>query len=341
MGHLLDELVKNINKAQKEEIFTKGMGAYEYQRIPFSSIRMNYCTYGGLPMGKVIEFYGEEHSGKTTSALDIVANYQRLYPDKEVMYIDAENALDYEWAKKLGVDSEKMYILHPQGQSAEEIFQIIYDAVDTGEVGLWILDSIGVLVSQQEYDKTLEDKTYGGVSKSLTLFAKKIEMLMNRYNCTGIGINQIRENMNSPYGGIVTPGGKAWKHVCMVRMEFRKGEYIDEKGNKLATRCESPCGNVVQMLMVKNKTCKPDRRLGSYTINYEKGIDTIFDLIDVAVAYNVVEKRGAWFYVTDLETGEILCEKVQGQGNLYKFIEENEDVKDRIEELVNQCIVNQ
>lgn len=212
MGQMLDEIMKNVNKQQKEEIITKGLSEFSYQRIPFTSPRMNYCTFGGLPIGKLIEFYGEEHGGKTTTALDIIANYQNMFPEKEVLFIDAENTLDVEWATKIGVDVDKLYIIQPKSQSAEELFQIICDAVDTGEIGLWVLDSIGVLVSAQELDKTMEDKTYGGISKPLTLFAKRIEQLMQRHKCTGIGINQVREDMNSQWGGTTTPGGKAWKH---------------------------------------------------------------------------------------------------------------------------------
>ena len=104
----MDELIKQVNKDAKEEIMSIGLNDYNYKRIPFTSPRMNYCTYGGLPVGKLIEFYGEEHGGKTTTALDIVANYQHGEDARGVLYIDAENTLDYEWAKKLGVDVELM-----------------------------------------------------------------------------------------------------------------------------------------------------------------------------------------------------------------------------------------
>lgn len=206
MGTKLDELMKNINKTAKETIITKGLSEFDYKRIPFTSPRMNYCTFGGIPIGKITEFYGEEHGGKTTTALDIVANYQHMEDARDVLYIDAENTLDIEWAKKLGVDVDGMYILQPKAQSAEQIFEIICQAVETGDVGLWVLDSIGVLMSQQEYDKTMEDKTYGGIAKALTLFGKKIEMLMAQNKCTGIGINQMREDLNSQWGGQTTPG---------------------------------------------------------------------------------------------------------------------------------------
>ncbi|MBO6272851.1 hypothetical protein J6O48_08755 [bacterium] len=336
MGLKLDEIVKNVNRQQKEEILTKGLNEFSYQRIPFTSPRMNYCTFGGLPIGKITEFYGEEHGGKTTSALDIVANYQQLPDARDVLYVDAENTLDVDWAKKIGVNVDNMYILQPKSQSAEEIFQIICDAVDTGEVGLWVLDSIGALMSQQELDKTMEDKTYGGIAKALTLFGKKIEMLMQRHKCTGIGINQERQDMNSMYGGTTTPGGKAWKHFCAVRMRFARGKFVDEKGNELTRSAENPVGNIVMMSMTKNKTCPPVRRTGFYTLNYETGIDYLKDLVDVAVKFGIIDKHGAWFDIIDIETGEIIEGKIQGQANVYKYLDEHDEALERVEKLVDE-----
>ena len=335
MGLKLEEIMKNTNKRFKEEIITHGLSEFSYKRIPFTSPRMNYCTFGGIPVGKITEFYGEEHGGKTTTALDIVANYQQSDDKRDVLYIDAENTLDVEWAEKIGVDVDKMYILQPKSQSAEQIFDVICDSVDTGEVGLWILDSIGALMSSQELEKTMEDKTYGGIAKPLTLFGKKVEMLMQRHKCTGIGINQIREDLNSMYGGTTTPGGKAWKHFCAVRMEFRRGKFIDEKGNELTRSAENPVGNIVMMSMTKNKTCPPTRRTGFYTINYETGIDYLRDLIEVAIKYDIIKKSGAWFDIVDIETGEILEGKIHGQASVNEFLRTNIDVLTRVEELVN------
>ena len=338
MGLKLDEIMKNANKRFKEEIITQGLSEYSYKRIPFTSPRMNYCTFGGIPVGKITEFYGEEHGGKTTTALDIVANYQKSDDDRDVLYIDAENTLDIEWAKKIGVDIDKMYILQPKSQSAEEIFQIICDSVDTGEVGLWVLDSIGALMSSQELEKTMEDKTYGGIAKPLTLFSKKIEMLMQRHKCTGIGINQIREDLNSTWGGVVTPGGKGWKHFTAVRMQFSRGKFIDEKGNELTRSAENPVGNIVMMSMTKNKTCPPTRRTGFYTINYEYGIDYLRDLIEVAIKYDIVRKSGAWFDIIDIETGEIIEGKIHGQAAVYELLDTNAEILEKVETLVDKVM---
>lgn len=182
----------------------------------------------------------------------------------------------------------------------------------------------------------MEDRTYGGISMPLTKFSKRIEMLMKRHRCTGIGINQIREDLNSTWGGISTPGGKAWKHCCAVRMQFSRGKFIDEKGNELTRSAENPVGNIVLMSMTKNKTCPPTRRTGMYTLNYLTGIDYLKDLVDVAIKYGIIDKHGAWFDILDPDTGEVLAGKIQGQANVYKELESENLLLERVEQLVNE-----
>lgn len=344
----MDLVLKQLNKDAKEEILTKGLSQYEYPKIPFTSPRMNYCTFGGLPTGKLIEFYGEEHGGKTTTALDIVSNFQKMerekaekdtsYVERSVLYCDCENTLDVEWATKLGVDVDSMYVLQPKSQSAEEIFELIVTSVDTGEIGLFVIDSLGAMVSAQELEKTVEERTYGGISKPLTVFSKKIEMLMQRHNCTGIGINQIREDLNSSWGGYTTPGGKAWKHLCAVRMQFSRGKFFDENGKDLTRSAETPSGNYVQMSIAKIKSCPPTRRTGFYTLNYDKGIDYIADLIEVAIRCGVIDKSGAWFTIVDPEKNIELSEKIQGQQNVYLLLQEDKDLLYTVDRLVSDSI---
>lgn len=340
MGQKLDEIMKNVNKKFGEEIMSHGIGDFSYRKISFTSPRMNYCTYGGVPIGKLTEFFGEEHGGKTTTALDVVANYQKSDDSRAVLYVDAENRLDVEWATKLGVAVPELIILQPKGQSAEDIFQIIEDAVDSGEIGLWVLDSVGALASEMELDdkRTYQDKVYGGVSLPLTRFCKKITMFMHRYDCTGIIINQIRENLNSPYGGVTTPGGKALKHFATCRFQFARGKYTDEKGNELNKSATEPAGNIILMSMIKNTTCPPTRRTGQYSLNYEEGIDYIKDLIEVAVRMDVIQRHGAWFDIVDIETGEIIRGKLQGQAAVREFLQENEEVLMQVEKLVDDFI---
>jgi len=262
----------------------------------------------------------------TTTALDAVANYQRLPNAKGVLYADVENTLDAEWAEKLGVDLDTIYLLQPKGQGAETIFDMITKALDTGDIGLCVIDSLGAMMSNQAFEKAIDEKTYGGISMALTAFSKKAEMLAAKHNITIIGINQERADMNSPYGGMKTTGGECWKYLCSVRLEFRMGKYIDEKGNDLTRQAENPAGNYVLVTMKKNKTCPPNRRTGFYTIRYEIGIDYLKDLVEVAIKYNLVKQSGAWFSIFNPNTGEEVA-KVQGQPKVYAFLEDEANIE--------------
>lgn len=335
----MDDLMKDLNKSFKDDCMHKGLAQYDYERIPFTSPNMNYMTFGGLPKGKMIEFYGEEHGGKTTTALDIVANFQNSDDGRGVLYADFENTLDAVWATKLGVNLEDMWILNPTSQSAEQSLEYVLKAIDTGEIGLVVIDSIGVMVSQQALDKPLDEKTYAGISMALTNFSKKAEMLCNKHNCTVIGINQLRDNLNSQFGGTTTTGGRAWRHNCIGRLEFRRGQFLDGSYKPLSRGSENPQGNLVLATLTKSKFCPPTRRLAQYTLMYDRGIDYVFDLIDVAIKYGWIVQNGGWYVVTDPETGEAFC-KVQGQSNLYDWLsdDENIEVRQRIEQYLESKI---
>lgn len=382
----LDVLCKQFNKQYKEDIASRGIPVRHFEKIKFSSPLINYMTYGGIPRGRIIEFAGEENGGKTTTALDIVSNAQVLFkkeywdeitslkeiekPSKEqstrlkyledrgakrVVYCDCENTLDDEWARKLGVNIDEMILLKPMSQTAEQIFEMLLQMMETDEVGLVIIDSLGVMISQQAYEKTMEEKTYGGIAAPLTLFSKKSELLCSKYNCTLIGINQMREDMNSSYGGQITTGGKGWKHNCSLRLMFRKGDYIDENNNSMRRSCTNPTGNLVEVAIAKTKVCKPDRRNGYYTLNYTNGVDIISDTIELACYYDIIQKAGAWFSIIDTETGEIMQNEVyistdeqnnpvfekedlkfQGKPALLKYLKDNEKIFNLIYDKVTE-----
>ena len=162
----------------------------------------------------------------------------------------------------------------------------------------------------------MEEKTYAGISGPLTVFGRKVEMLMHRHQCTGIGINQIRDDLGAMWAGAVkTPGGKGWKHYCSCRMQFSKGKYIDEDGNDFNSKAESPA------------------------LNYEYGIDYLKDLVDVAIKYGIINKSGAWFSIVEPGTGEQIT-KLQGIANVYKYLEDpnNERSLTMIEDFVDSQI---
>lgn len=377
----LDILIKEINKNFKEDIASRGIPIKHFEKIPFSSPLANYMTYGGIPRGRIIEFAGEENGGKTTTALDIVANAQKLFysewaeelhnlenkekrtkeeetrlkylmdrQPQKVVYCDCENTLDDEWARKLGVDTDEMILLKPMSQTAEQIFEMLLQMIDTDEVGLLVIDSLGVMLSAQAYEKTVEEKTYGGIASALTLFSKKAELLCTKYNCTLIGINQMREDM-SGYGQQITTGGKGWKHNCSLRLMFRKGDYIDSNNNSIKRSSTSPAGNLIEVAIAKTKVCRPDRRNGYYTLNYTSGVDVLSDTVELACYYDIIQKAGAWYSIIDIKTGEMLQENVlndegevdyiqdlkfQGRPALLQYLKENEDIFNLISEQVKK-----
>ena len=379
-----EALFKEFNKKYKTELFTVGTVVHNCSRIPFSSPRANYMLYGGVPRGRITEFAGEEGSGKTTTALDIAGNAQKLFLQeweekiqeleskekltkeqqgkllelresgpKKVLWVDCENTFDDDWSEKLGVNVKEMYYMAPDSLSAEEIFDMVTQLIDAGEIGLAVIDSLGMMVSQQEMEKDIEESTYGGISRALTKFSKKVELACARTNCALIGINQVRDNLNAGYGGpsYVTPGGKCWKHVCSVRLMFRQGTPFDQNFKDVKKSCENPYGHRVQISVAKTKICKPDRKLGFYTLTYDHGIEPFIDIIDIAISKDVIHQAGAWFTFIDIDTGEVLCNtdeegnlseiKVQGQANLMPFLKnpENDSIKAMVEKYVNRLIL--
>lgn len=338
----LDVLLKKINKKCGEDIITIGLPDIHIRKIPFTSLSANWLTFGGIPRGRITEFAGEEGSGKTTTALDIVKNAQILFNSenkgKKVVYIDCENTLDTDWATKLGVDINDLVLIKPTSQSAEEIFQIALDLIETGEVGLMVIDSLGVMVSQQTLDKSVEEKTYGGISQALTTFSNKASSACAKHDTTIVGINQVREDMGNPYNQFKTPGGKAWKHMCSLRIIFNKGYPIDENGNELKKSALNPYGNRVQMSLAKTKVSNPCRKLSYYTLTYSEGIMDIVDLVDTAVLENVIVQAGSWFTLANPETGELLEStlKMQGKPNIVKALKEDENLKNLVLEYINK-----
>ena len=335
----LESTLKELNKKMSTGSIQIGVDFREVQKIPFSSCRLNYMTYGGIPVGRIAEFYGTDGSGKTTTAIDVAKNSQIMFPDKKVLFVDIEHTFDSYWATKLGLNCDDIIYLDPDSMGAEEVFNIIIDLIDSGEISLCILDSLGAMVSMQANEKNIGERTYGGISMALTEFSKKITPVLARTNCAFIGINQVRDDMNSMYGGTTTTGGRAWRHSCSTRIEFRKGNYIDEKGNNLTRGCENPAGNIVNVSFIKSKVCRLDRKVGFYTLNYLHGIDYISDAVDVAIKVGLVNQSGAWFSIVDIETGEII-EKFQGKPKLIEYLRKNEsaynELSGKIEELLNE-----
>lgn len=333
----VDELFAKINKKAGYQLASSGVSWEPMECIPFTSLRLQYLTYGGIRLGTITEFSGAESGGKTTTALDIVANAQRLYPDRDVLFIDVERTLDPLWSHNLGVDVDKLKYIAPREEAAEQIFQMVLDLLEDEEtdISLIIIDSLAAMVSKQAYEKDMEGATYGGISKPLTTFSNKVAPLLRKKNTALIAINQVRDDMNSMYGGTTTPGGRAWKHGNSLRLEFRRADFFDESGKVVSTQAENPAGHYIKVLLKKTKVCKPNRKIGFYALNYIEGIDKYLDLIDVGVKLKVISQSGAWYYIAD-ENGE--RKGFQGKSKLSQALREDDGLynlqRKRVEEII-------
>ena len=372
MAKSLDRIIDEWNKDSGCIVAQKGIEEKVFKRIPFSSATANYMTYGGMPRGKAVEFFGPEGSGKTTSALDMIAQAQKIFEQeyedelerlrsivptgvkqereikarldnlkvKKCVYFDLENTLDLEWAQLLGVDVDNMYLVTPEADSAEKVLQKLLDMLDTGEVGLLVLDSVPHLVPQVIFEESMEKKSYGGVSGPMSVLCSRVPPHLTKSDALLIIINQEREDLDNPYSSYSTPGGRALKHLYTVRIRFRKGNLIDEGNREVPSRTPNPAGNIVQMEIIKSKAFKPNRRLGSYTLKYYEGIDQLADLVTMAMTYNFIVQGGSWYSFLDPDTGEILTDpdgnelKFQGMAKLLQFLREDEYMFEELKEQV-------
>lgn len=333
----VDQIFQQWNRKAKYEIAKSGVAWQKVSRIPFSSPRLQYLTYGGIGSNSLAEFSGPEGAGKTCAALDLVGNVQRLTPERDVVFFDVEGTFDSRWAAKLGVNIQKLKYVLPLEETAEQIFQMIIELLqaDTTDISLIVVDSIATMISQQAYEKDMEQNTMGGIAKPLTLFCNKVCPLLRKKNCALILINQVRDDMNSMYGGTVTPGGRGLKHACSLRLEFRRSDFFDASGNVVSTAAENPSGHYVKVLLKKTKICRPDRKVGFFTLNYLDGIDYISDMIDVGLKLEVFSRAGAFYSAAD-ENGEL--QKFQGKSKFYSWLQENKEVRDIYVDRINKLL---
>lgn len=340
----LDEVLKNISKKYGDNVAKFGAEDLSVDGVlSLGSPMIDYCLYGGVPEGRIIEFSGAEGSGKTSTSFLVAASYCReelkRNPDnpRSIIFLDNEGTLDPTWAKVFGYDLSadapvKTIVIRPEGQNAEEIFDMALDFLRTGEVGLLIFDSIATLVPAQIADESMEKYQMGGIAKSLTRFANTALGLLRKYKATLVAINQVRENMSMYGNPITTPGGRAWKHACSSRLMFKRGDFFDEEGNKLSNSAESPAGHIINVAVLKTKTSKWDRKGGSYRLNYSKGIDILSDTIEAALHFGLIDNsvQGS-FKIIDPETGAVKLDadgneiKIRGRKNVTDYFNEHLD----------------
>ena len=354
----LQEILKKINKKQENQVATIGVeDLTSYGTLSLGSPGLDFCLYNSFPERKIIELCGAEGSGKTTLAYLICSSFQKkemkVNKDnpRKILYVDLECSVDPSWAKKTGYDMNthpvQTICYRPEDQSAEEIFDDVISFVKTGEIGMVIIDSLSMLVSQQVHDESLEKKEMGGIAKVLGDFVKRITSLLVKYNCTLIGINQLRENIGGYGNPLVTSGGRGWKHGCSVRLMLKKGKFFDEEGNELSSSAESPAGYIMECAVLKSKVCPWDRKLGRTCISYSRGVDILQDTIDVATYFGLIANPAPGsFVLMDPDTGVALLDeegkeiKIRGKKNIKPYFEEHLDlwhkVYDKVYEKLSQ-----
>ena len=368
-----------INKKKKERDAPHLMDGAEVDRsskIPFSSPKPNSATYGGIPRNKITEFHGAPGGGKTSTAVDVCKNAVKIFKNeyeekvadlrskvssgkkelagpledlieqgpKKVFYLDLEHAFDKKWSETLGLDGSDIEIMQPPDIPAEDILQTLQELIETGEIGMVVLDSLPSLVPKAELEKKYGERTVAALSGLLNVFMRKIVSILTRYECTLLMINQIRDNMDNPYV-VNTPGGNAPRFYASLRILFKLGTPVDFVGNELPASTEDPAGYIVNAKIVKQKSAPNDRKLGTYYLMTQTGIREDFDYAKLAITkYGIIKKAGAWFTICDPETGEILQNesgaplKVNGQAKVFDYLQSHPDYYNKLRKFINNDI---
>lgn len=322
----LDDIKNTINKKFKSEILGFGVDMPGFERIPFSSPRLNYLTRGGLPRPGGVELSGAEGSGKTTLLGDIIKNAQKQ--GLLCSFTDTENKVDLDYWKFLGVDTDNVLVCRPIGMSGEDVLQLQMDMLNEG-VQVLGLDSLASLVPKAVLLGDMTEKTYCGSSGIVSTFSQKLtgSGILTEKGAVMIGINQVRDKLSG--FGLQTPGGHFWRHACVCRLQLMKGNPFNSDYKELPlSTVDEVSGHVIEARLLKNQFMKNDRRFTTMTLHYEKGIDVVEDGISVAIDLEVIDKAGAWYRLVNKEAQQVLCIdgeelKFQGRVALRQYLDEN------------------
>lgn len=316
--------------AQIERAFGKGaimkMGEANkiaVETIPTGSVSLDIALGGGVPRGRVVEIFGPESSGKTTLTLHIIAEAQKR--GGQAAFIDAEHALDPEYARKIGVDVDNLLISQPD--SGEQALEITETLVRSNAIDVIVVDSVAALTPKAEIEGEMGDAHMGLQARLMSQALRKLTSAISKSKTTVIFINQIRMKIGIMFGNPeTTPGGNALKFYSSVRMDIRNIGKLEEG----AGDDKEIVGNRVRVKVVKNKVAPPFRT-AEFDIMYNKGISHVGDLIDLATRYEVARKSGAFYTYKDLKLG-------QGRENVKNFLESNQKVMKELEKEVRELI---
>lgn len=281
--------------------------------IPTGALTLDIALgVGGLPRGRIIEIFGPESSGKTTVALHIVAEAQKL--GGEAAFIDAEHALDPVYAKNLGVDIDNLIVSQPD--TGEQALEIAEALVRSGAIDIIVVDSVAALVPKAEIDGEMGDTHVGLQARLMSQAMRKLSGVVSKSKTVAIFINQLREKVGIMFGNPeVTPGGRALKFYSSVRMDVRRVETLKEGSDAI--------GNRIKVKVVKNKVAPPFKE-AEFDIIYGKGISKEGCILDIGVTLDIIKKSGAWFSYGDQRIG-------QGRENAKRFLHDNPETTKEIE----------
>ena len=333
----MNEKEKALNEALKkiEKDFGKGsiMRLGDHAKLNIESIPTGCLSLdmalgiGGIPKGRIIEIYGPESSGKTTLTLHVIAECQKK--GGTAAFIDAEHALDPQYARNLGVDIDKLIVSQPD--NGEQGLDIAEALVRSGAVDLVVVDSVAALVPKTEIEGAMGDATIGLQARLMSQAMRKLSGVISKTNSTVIFINQLREKIGIMFGSPeTTTGGKALKFYSSVRLDIRKFDVIKQKEETAVGKKEDVIvGNRVRVKVVKNKVAPPFKVV-EFDIMYGTGISREGDILDVAVDRGIVDKAGAWFSYNDEKLG-------QGRENVKQLFKEKPELMEEIELKVRQA----
>ncbi len=288
--------------------------------IPTGALSLDIALgIGGVPRGRIIEIYGPESSGKTTLAQHIVAECQKK--GGIAAFIDAEHALDPEYAKNLGVNVDELLISQPD--TGEQALEITEELVRSAAVDVVVVDSVAALVPKEEIEGAMEDKQMGLQARLMSKALRKLTSIVSKTNTTVIFINQLRQKIGVMYGSPeTTTGGNALKYYSSVRLDIRRIETLKQDSKEY--------GNRVKVKVVKNKVAPPFR-IAEFDIIFGKGISKLGCILDMAVEFNIVKKAGAWFSYNDEKLG-------QGREKAMDYLESHPEILAEVDAKVREKI---
>ena len=317
---LLEQAILQIEKQfGKGSIMKLGDSADTHiDVIPTGCLSLDIALgVGGVPRGRIIEIYGPESSGKTTVALHILAEAQKM--GGTAAFIDAEHALDPSYASKLGVNIDDLFISQPD--TGEQALEICETLVRSGAVDIVVVDSVAALTPKAEIDGEMGDSFMGAQARLMSQALRKLTAITNKSKSCVIFINQLREKIGVMFGSPeTTTGGKALKFYASVRMDIRKTDVIKDGADII--------GNKTKVKIVKNKMAPPFK-VAEFDIMYGKGISKSGCIVDLSVNADIIQKSGAWFSYNDEKIG-------QGKENAKLYLENNPEIMEEIDKKVRE-----